>query len=117
MVKINTLEKIENEIEYITPIKNYTKFDNNILEDPNLSIQEKILYVTLVSYCWEDGYCYPGQTRLARQLGVSDRSIRTWLNGLIEYGLIKKVHRLGSSNLYFLKDPSEIYSDADYEEY
>jgi len=121
VIKINTEQettnpepKISEAIEYSSPKKNFTKLDNNILKDPNLSIQEKILYVSLVSYCWESGYCYPGQVQLASELGVSDRSIRNWLKGLEKYGLIKKVHRFGLSNLYYLKDPSKIYPDADY---
>lgn len=123
MVKINTekvtnsLEaKISEAIEYSSPKKNYTKLDNNILKDPNLSIQEKILYAVLVSYCWEKGYCYPGQMQLASELGVSDRSIRTWLTGLEKSGLIKKAHRFGLSNLYYLKNPAKRYPDADYEQ-
>ena len=123
MIKINTSQEttdnqidISQEIEYTSPNKNFTKLDNNILRDPNISIQEKILYASLVSYCWDSGYCYPGQMRLASELGVSDRSIRNWLKGLEDYGLIKKVNRTGTSNIYYLKDPANIYPDAIYDQ-
>ena len=123
MIKINIEQettnpeaKISEAIEYSSPMKNFTKLDNNILKDPNLTAQAKILYAVLVSYCWDSGYCYPGQMQLASELGVSDRSIRNWLKSLEKYGLIKKAHRFGLSNLYYLKDPSNIYPDADYEQ-
>ena len=36
----------------------------------------------LLKYAWQKDFCYPGQETLAKDMGVSDRSVRTYLQEL-----------------------------------
>lgn len=65
----------------------------------------------LVVYAWladhadrENGVCWPGQDRLARLAGVSDRTVRTALQGLAEKGCVSQTRRgLGLTNVYIVR--------------
>ncbi len=60
-------------------------------------------YATLLSYAWHNDYCFPGQERLAEDMGVSDRSVRTYLKELEEAHLLTVQQRgQGKPNLYQL---------------
>ncbi len=67
----------------------FTQVPNVVLRHKNLSPGAKLTYAMLLSYAWHDDYCYPGQERLAEDIGISDRSVRTHLKELEEKGLIK----------------------------
>ncbi|MDR3558741.1 MAG: helix-turn-helix domain-containing protein, partial [Candidatus Pacebacteria bacterium] len=57
----------------------------------------------LLSYAWQNDYCFPGQERLADDLGVTDRSVRTNLKALEEQGLLVIKRRgQGKTNIYEL---------------
>lgn len=53
-----------------------------LLRDPTISVQAKALYALMATYTGER----PGQNTLAEQAGVSDRTIRNWMNELEEAG-------------------------------
>ena len=102
------LTHIKKNIELITedPVirGGFTQIPNFILREPNLSIGAKITYSMFLSYAWNDDYCYPGQQRLAKDIGVAERSVRTYLKELKEFGLLEVKQRgLGKTNFYFLK--------------
>src|ERR1051326_7812134 len=60
-------------------------------------------YGTLLSYAWQKGFCHPAQESLATDLGVSDRSVRTFLNELRDSRLITwKQQGLNKPNVYYL---------------
>lgn len=60
-------------------------------------------YGMLLSYAWQKDFCHPAQERIAVDLGVSDRSVRTFLAELRETGLITwKQQGLNKPNIYFL---------------
>jgi predicted ArsR family transcriptional regulator len=57
----------------------------------------------LLKYAWQNDYCFPGQERLAKDMGVTDRSIRTYLQELErEHFVAIKQRGLGKPNLYEL---------------
>ena len=60
-------------------------------------------FAVLLSYAWQNDYCFPGQERLAEDLGLSDRSVRTLLKSLETNGFIVIRQRgQGKTNIYEL---------------
>lgn len=81
----------------------FTQVPNYILTKPELSVGAKLAYAMLLKYAWTDNACYPGQAKLAEDMGSGERSVRRYLDELEEAGLLKIVQRgLGKTNLYQL---------------
>lgn len=79
----------------------FTQIPNLILRHPTITPGAKLTYAVLLSYAWTEDRCFPGQTRLAHDLAVTDRSVRTYLQQLEESGLISVKQRgLGKTNVY-----------------
>ncbi len=94
------------ELDTIDPVvrDGFTQVPNFILRDPSLTLGAKMTYAMFLSYAWNDDYCFPGQERLAKDIGVVERSVRTYLNELKACGLLEVEQRgLGKTNLYTLK--------------
>ncbi len=90
-------------IEDETLRSGFTQIPNAILRRPDLSTGAKLTYMVLLSYAWQKDSCFPGQDTLAQDMGVSNRSIITYLKQLEEAGLLMIKRRgLGKTNLYFL---------------
>lgn len=53
----------------------------------------KLVLMGLASYANEDGYCFPGQEKLAIKTCQTARSVRTHLAWLEEHGFIMRQHR------------------------
>jgi biotin operon repressor len=83
--------------------KGFTQVPNHILDNSKLSPGAKLTYAMLLKYAWQHDYCFPGQETLAKDMGVSDRSVRTYLQELekAEFVVIKQ-RGLGKVNLYEL---------------
>lgn len=54
---------------------------------------DKYLLMTLANYADADGSCFPSQSRLADDTGLSERSVRSHLDALEEQGLIVRTAR------------------------
>ncbi len=81
----------------------FTQVPNVVLRNPSISMGAKVAYGVLLSYAWQDGSCFPGQERMARDMGVTARSVRTYLAELEKAGIIDIVQRgLNKTNLYRL---------------
>lgn len=92
-------------IKILDPLlsQGFTPIPNIILRSPKISMQNKALYALLLSYAWFDAHCFPGQERVAKDLGVTDRTVRTLLKELKEHGLIDWTQRgLNKSNIYYI---------------
>jgi hypothetical protein len=84
-------------------VRGYTQVPNTILMHPKLSPGAKITYAMLLRYAWQEDQCFPGQERLAKDIGAGERSIRTYLKEIETEGLVEIHQRgLGRSNLYVL---------------
>jgi DNA-binding transcriptional ArsR family regulator len=97
----------------------FTQIPNNILLDPRLTCQARLCYAILKSYAWQKDNSFPGQAKLAEQMGLTDRSVRVYLTELVECGLVT-VERRGvkQTNIYYLEDtiksewkPASVNSD------
>jgi hypothetical protein len=85
--------------------KGFTIIPNYILRDPRVSVGAKIIYTLLLSYAWQEGSCFPGQLRLANDLGLKERMVRYYLTELKTQGFIDIKRRgLGKTNVYVIKD-------------
>ncbi len=93
----------------------FTQVPNFILKSKTLSAGDKMTFAMLLSYAWHHDHCFPGQERLANDLGLSDRSVRTHLRSLQAEGLLVIKRRgLGRTNIYELSlKPSSNHSGPD----
>lgn len=81
----------------------FTQIPNAILTDKGLSVGGKLAYAMLLKYAWADDACYPGQQKLAIDMGAGERSVRTYLKELEDAGFLEVEQRgLGRTNLYRL---------------
>ena len=81
----------------------YTQVPNAILASKRLSDSAKMAYALLLSYAWQDDFCFPGQVAMAERWGKSERSVRTALKDLEEAGYLKIIRQgLGKPNIYEL---------------
>ncbi len=80
-----------------------TQLPNCVLKDKRLSFGARLTYAVLLSYAWEKESCFPGQDKMAEDLGVSARSIRTFLHQLKKHGYISwKYQGPSKPNIYSL---------------
>ena len=78
----------------------FTQVPNHILKSKSLTVREKITYAMFLSYAWNNDYVFPGQEKLANDIGVGTRSITTFIKGLEKKGLITIKRRgLGKTNI------------------
>ncbi len=83
----------------------FTQLPNYVLRDKKLSFGARLAYAVLLSYAWQEDQCFPGQERMAQDLGTSDRSVRTFLNELKDRGYITwKQQGLNKTNVYYILD-------------
>jgi len=81
----------------------FTQVPNFLLTKQELSVGAKLAYAMLLKYAWGDDACFPGQVRLAEDMGAAERSVRTYLKELQSSGLLEIEQRgLGKTNLYKL---------------
>ena len=79
----------------------WTGVPNFILESKEISVGAKLTYAMLLKYAREMNECFPGQDRLAKDMGNGERSVRRWLKELEVVGLISIQQRgQGRPNLY-----------------
>ena len=90
-------------VEDETLREGFTQIPNAILRRKDLSPGAKLTYMALLSYAWQKGSCFPGQDRLAEDMGVGKRSVVTYLQQLQKAGLLRIKRRgLGQTNIYTL---------------
>jgi hypothetical protein len=81
----------------------FTQVPNFILTKSDISVGAKLAYAMLLKYAWGDDACFPGQTKLAEDMGSGERSVRRYLEELEKAALLEIVQRgLGKTNLYRL---------------
>ena len=81
----------------------FTQVPNFILTKKELSVGAKLTYAMLLKYAWADDACFPGQLKLAEDMGAGERSVRTYLKELEAAALLEITQRgLGKTNIYRL---------------
>ena len=81
----------------------FTQVPNFMLTNKDLSVGAKLAYAMLLKYAWSDDACFPGQHKLAQDMGAGERSVRTYLKELEDADFLEVTQRgLGRTNLYRL---------------
>ena len=81
----------------------FTQVPNSVLKSDKLSPGAKLAYTMLLSYAWKNDYCFPGQERLAKDMGSGLRSVVRYIQELEKGSFVKITKRgLGRPNLYEL---------------
>lgn len=81
----------------------FTQVPNFFLTNPAISVGAKLAYAMLLKYTRQDDGCYPGQVKLAEDMGSGERSVRRYLDELEKSGFLEIIQRgLGKTNYYRL---------------
>ena len=79
----------------------FTQVPNFILKDPKLSVGAKVVYAMFLSYAWHNDSCFPGQERLAEDMGLTRVRVTQLTAELEAAGLVTIQRRgQGKTNLY-----------------
>jgi len=79
----------------------FTQVPNTILKSDKISPGAKLSYAMLLSYAWHNDFCFPGQDRLAKDIGISRQSVNTQIKELERKGFLRIQRRgQGRANLY-----------------
>src|SRR5438128_599443 len=82
----------------------FTQVPNFILKDGDLSLGAKVTYSMFLHYAWHNDSCFPGQERLAVDMGMSQSRVSEFIKELEGAGLIEITRRgQGKTNLYKIK--------------
>src|SRR5438046_7216657 len=101
------MEQIEKNIQldgfdYINS-SGWTMYPNAIQNDPNLELGEKAVYAQFLQYAWHHDFCFPSQDRVAKNLGITRKSVNKFVAGLAKKGLLTIERRgQGKTNIYNL---------------
>ena len=103
----NRLAEIARNIEIVgaDPVTRhgFTQVPNFVLTMKDVSVGAKLAYAMLLKYAWNNEACFPGQVKLAEDMGAGERSVRTYLKELETAALLEiKQRGLGRTNLYRL---------------
>ena len=88
----------------------FTQVPNFLLKSKKLSAGDKMTFAMLLSYAWQNDFCFPGQLRLGHDLGLHETNVRKHLKSLETNGLLEITRRgQGKTNIYtlILKVPSK----------
>jgi hypothetical protein len=81
----------------------FTQVPNCILTMADISVGAKLTYAMLLKYAWAEDACFPGQLKLAQDMGSGERSVRRYLDELEAKGILEIQQRgLGKTNYYRL---------------
>ena len=79
----------------------FTQVPNFILKDSSLSVGAKVTYAMFLSYAWQNDHCFPGQEKLAADMGMSRSSVTAFIGELETVGLVSIQRRgQGKTNIY-----------------
>lgn len=82
----------------------FTQVPNFILKDAKLSLGAKVTYSMFLHYAWHNDSCFPGQERLATDMGITQGRVSQFIKELQQADLIEITRRgLGKTNLYRIK--------------
>jgi hypothetical protein len=60
----------------------FTQVPNFLLKSKNLSAGDKLAFAMLLSYAWQNDHCFPGQQRLAEDMGLHETTYGNTSNPL-----------------------------------
>jgi hypothetical protein len=79
----------------------FTQLPNFIMRYSNLSMGAIVTYAKFLSYAWHNDSCFPGQDRLAEEMGMSRPRVSQFVGELEKAGFITIQRRgQGKTNIY-----------------
>jgi hypothetical protein len=82
----------------------FTQVPNCLLNDPSVTLAAKVVYAKLLSYAWHNNRVYPGQVRMAAEIGSNKSTVNRAILELQKQGWIEITRRgQGMTNVYILK--------------
>lgn len=82
----------------------FTQVPNFLLKDPKVSANAKVVYAMLLSYAWNNNLVFPGQERMAEDMGSTKSTVNRGVIELQKAGWLEIQRRgQGKTNLYVLK--------------
>jgi len=82
----------------------FTQVPNFILKNAALSLGAKVTYSMFLHYARHNDSCFPGQDRLAADMGLTQGRVSQFIKELQQAELIEITRRgLGKTNLYRIK--------------
>ena len=106
MQNIGELIKEKNlQLDTVNPVlqNGFTQVPNFILKDPKISVGAKVAYAMFLSYAWHNDSCFPGQDRLAEDMGLTRVRVTQLIAELEKAGLVTIQRRgQGKTNLYMI---------------
>lgn len=82
----------------------FTQVPNVLLRAKKLSCNAKVVYAQLLSYAWTNDRCYPGQERMAEDIGSTKSTVNRAIIELQKTGWLEVKRRgQGKTNIYTLK--------------
>ena len=104
MKEIGELLKEKNiKLDTLDPVaaRGFTQVPNFILKNPEISVGAKVVYAMFLSYAWHNDSCFPGQDRLAQDMGMSRSRVTEYVSELQKAGLVTIERRgQGKTNMY-----------------
>lgn len=86
----------------------FTQIPNFILKHPKLSFGAKVTFGVLLSYAWQDDFCFPAQQKLADDISCTVRQAQRLLIELRAAGFLRwKQQGLNRPNIYYLLSRKE----------
>lgn len=79
----------------------FTAVPTWLIRDPSITAGELRTYAELLSYAWCDPGCFPALPTLAADLGACENTVRTWIRGLQDKGLVVVSERPGFRTRYY----------------
>lgn len=81
----------------------FTQVPNFLFDIKELSFGARVVYAKFLQYAWHNDFCFPGQDRLAEELGCTRVRVTQFVKELQEQGLVEVTRRgQGKTNLYKL---------------
>jgi hypothetical protein len=81
----------------------FTQVPNFILKNPKISANAKVVYSMLLSYAWNNNRVFPGQDRMAEDIGAGKRTVVRVIAELEKAGYLEVQRRgQGLTNIYVL---------------
>lgn len=77
---------------------------NVILQNKELSANDKLVWASLCLHAGENGVCYPKQSTIADELGISERTVRNSINILVELEFLEIEKPSGKDKLLHLNN-------------
>ncbi len=82
----------------------FTQVPNCLLNDPSVTLAAKVVYAKLLSYAWHNNQVYPGQVKMAEEIGSNKSTVNRAILELQKHGWLEIRRRgQGMTNVYILK--------------